>query len=267
MDRNRLHFNSSGKGGFSTFVTVFIVVLFLVAAYCAGYYMGSHFDITVKNQSSNGEKSSDTKEKQADKNVIEYSLTDSKIANLIPNLVKGINCWTIEEFANDRRIVSNDIPNQRAYIVAEVNTFYPSGRQSVTLEEYTNEVRKFFGKNYQFDPELVRYNDATCPQYEYQKESRQFIRRQTSCGGTCGPNKSIFKVIRAVDTDGVLVMDVKVLFGSREGTNFYRDYQKTKLVTNDPNTLDSSIGQGGEYKFTFKNENDNYVFVSSEPVS
>lgn len=254
---------------FETILMVFIVILFIVSSFFGGYYMGANKDIrTVINKISNAtKKKKKTTEVTETKEEKKVDLADSKIANLIPNLLKGFDCWTIEEFANDKKIVANDISAQRAFTIAETNTFYFSRKQIISFDEYNNEIKKFLGSSYLFNPEKIEYGGENCPQFEYQKDSKEFIRRPNNCGGVCGNNVSVYRVINGKYENDNLILIVKVLFGSREGTNFYKDYNKMKFITNDPDNLDNSLGQGGEYQFTFREEQGNYVFVSSEPAN
>ena len=80
-------------------------------------------------------------------------------------------------------------------------------------------------------------------------------------------------MVKAVDTDGILKIDVKVIFASLdEGKDgMYSDYAKTnKIGTFEDNNQDVTrqalFEKGSDYQFTFKLEDGNYVFVSSEPV-
>ena len=264
MKNNNDH---SVRKAFETILTVFIVLLFIVASFLGGYYTGANEDLrTVVNKISNATKKKKTSPTETEnKEEKKVDLADSKIANLIPNLLKGFDCWAIEEFANDKKIVANDISAQRAFTIAETNTFYFSRKQLISLDEYNNEIKKFLGSSYLFNPEKIEYGGENCPQFEYQKASKDFVRRPNNCGGVCGNNVSVYRVINGKYENDNLVLIVKVLFGSKEGTNFYKDYNRMKFITNDPDSLSNSLGQGGEYQFTFREEHGNYVFVSSEP--
>ena len=246
----------------NSILMVFIVILFIVAAFCGGCFFGSNYDISQL-----FEKQVITPIEKDDSKEEELNMNDPRIANLIPNLVRGVDCWAIEEFANDRKVVANDISNQRAANIAEVNNFYFSGKERILLEDFTKEIQKYLGKVYQFNPELLSYISDLCPQYQYLKETRDFLLKPNDCRITCGENTTVYKVIKGEIKEDILTLKVRVLFGSREGTNFYGDYGKTKFITDNPKELVSAISQGGEYLFTFKLENSNYVFVSSEPLT
>ena len=264
---------SPALSAFATFVTVFIVILFMIASFFAGYYAGSNkeFDIKLpsfdfnflKNKTS---KKEDPTSKEA--KVIEYNLNDTKVSNLIINLTKGVgtDCWAIEEFAKDKKVYAADITNQRAYTIAEANYFYSSGKSVISAEEYTSEVKKYLGSEYRFEPVLVEYNNATCPQYEYHADKKEFVRHPNECNTICQGNRTVFKMVKAKDTDGILEVHAKVLFAAKDGGAYYSDYARTNFITDNTSDLNVQISNGSTYKFVFKNENDKYVFVSSELV-
>lgn len=246
---------------FNSLLTVFIVLLFIVSAFFGGYFLGGNYDILewFSKLTSNNKKDNTTETTKG------TDLDSTLVYSLVSNLVKGSECWTIEEFANDKKVVANDVPSQRAYAVAENNSFYFTGKETITVQEYVAEIQKYFGSKYHFYPELVSYESTACPQYVYNEEQQVFTRQQRDCRIQCGPNTTAYKVVKANENNGKLTITIKVLFGSKEGTNFYADYDKTKLITNNPNEVKSALSQGTEYIFTFEKEDGNYVFLSSEP--
>ena len=58
---------------------------------------------------------------------------------------------------------------------------------------------------------------------------------------------------RALKKEDSLLIYVKVLFGSQaESTNFFRDFERTEVVTNDYENIESYMDQGKDYVFTFQ---------------
>ena len=265
MNEKRVSRRERVKSVFNNILTVLIVLLFVVSAFFGGYFLGGNYDFTeyIPKFSFNfGGNKTEAKEETKSSSI---EITDSAIVNLVPDLLRGSECWTIEEFVTDKKIVANDIPSQRAYAVAENNSFYFAGKETITLQEMTEEIQKYFGTNYHFYPELVSYESTACPQYQYNEQERVFVRAQRDCRGTCPNNTTAYKVVKANTSKDTLTIVIKVLFGSKEGTNFYGDFNKTKLITNNPNEVSSALSQGAEYIFTFQKENGRYVFLSSEP--
>ena len=198
------------------------------------------------------------------KEVKVYEITDQKISNLIDQLIIGnMSCDTLEQFANDRKVVASDVSADRAYDIAVFNkNSNISG--TISLEELTKIIQKYLGKDYNFEVDKLRQTKGTCISHYYDSASKTVIPQETACGGTCGPHTS-YKIVKAVDTDGVLEIDIKVLFVDKNITGFYSDYNKTQLVSGFNNN-ELEYEKGTTYKFIFKEEDGNYVFVSSEPV-
>lgn len=246
---------------------IIIVIILMLACLCGGYYLSASEIITVGKKKVN-ENTTANEEKVADVPEVKttvYSSTDPKVANLIEKLIAGLGCANIEEFTNNKKVESKDVSNERAFIMAQW-VFAEANKEEVSLEEYTKEVHKLLGSDYKFNPEGEIKSD--CPSYEYDKENKKFVKTPGGCGGTCG-NHTTYRVTKAVDTDGVLDMEVKVLFTKNDVEGYFADYEKTKQLTQ---TFDISFPQdypfadGSTYKFTFKDVDGYYAFVSSEPV-
>ena len=249
-------------GPFAIFVTVFIVIVFIAASFCAGYYVGSNYKLNIKNGSI--EKATKASE---DAVVTDYKLTDPQVANLLNNLAKGsgADCQAIEDFVNDRKITVDDVSNTRAFIVAEMNNYYTSGISSIPEKEYKKEVSKYFGKSYTFNPNLIQRDRKDCSRYEYNPDKKAFEKKDNGCDKTCDSQRTVFKMIKATDYNGKLEIDVKVLFAGQGNGYYYRDYNRKDIVC-DSSSVSSYILNGADYKFKFKIEDGKYVFVSSEPV-
>jgi hypothetical protein len=265
MDRERPRKKHYFQDTVNKIIIFFIVLLFIVAAFLGGYYAAGSEDFTIvlkeliscKKETTDNSDGTDTNE---------VNLKDSYVANLLPNVLKGFDCWALEEFATDRRVTANDISSRRAYAIVEANSYYYSDRESIPLTEYMREAEKYLGTSYKFDPEEITNMDEYCPQFEYQKDNQKFVRRAQACSNKCGNSKSYYKIVDVKKEKKNIVFVVKVLFADRDGKRYYSDYDKTKFVTEDRASFETTVGQGGEYKFTFKEENGNYIFASSEPV-
>ena len=245
------------------FLITILVVLLMAACVGGGYLLGATNIINSKEKAKQTDVEEKEPEEKKESKTTEYDVNDEKVANLIDNLVSGANCYIFEnEYATDHKVVAADVSNQRAYYIAS-RVFFKSRKASISLDEFVEEIQSKLGKDYTFDPTSINYNDVECPTYLYNEDKESFDIVETACGGTCGPMTS-YKLYKAVDVDGVLTLDVKVLFAKDA---YYSDYDKTNKVCDVEDELDSYYDQGASYKFTFKNENDNYVFVSAEPVN
>lgn len=247
----------------TTFVIVFIVILFVVASFAAGYYVGSNFKIDLK---AGAIEKTDNKDK-AESSVTNFKANDPRITTLIDKLTKhfGTDCWSIEDFANDRAITAVDVSNYRAFKIAENNNFYSSGRSSISVDEVNEEIRKYLGKEYRFEPTLVKYDETDCTQYQYNPDKKQFERIPNNTNRICPYYEDSYKILKAIDVGGELEVYLKVLFGSKEGY-YYSDYARQNIVAAGSENLATFVALGQDYLFKFKNEDGNYVFVSSEPI-
>ena len=247
---------------------IILVIILMCGCLVGGYFINESGVLSSKKETKEEEKEDKKDEKEPV--VTNYAVTDAKVAKLIDKLMVGtldleFRCNTLEAYANNKKVEAKDISVLRAYRIAE-NDFFNSGKQSISLEEFTATVQKYLGKDYVFNPE-DKLGLGKCMTYYYDASSKTFNMQETACGGTCGPTSS-YKIVRAVDTDGVLELDTKVIFASLdEGKDgYYSDYQKTNKIGTFEDNRDSLYDKGSDYKFTFKLEDGNYVFVSSEPV-
>jgi len=247
---------------------IILIIVLMIGCFTGGYFIN---DI-LKTEKNTEKVQNNKEEKQEEKTpvVTNYEITDAKVANLIENLLKGGfsygGCQSLEVFVNNNKVETNDISNLAAYHIAEINEFYEK-KDSFTLDEMNNAIKKYFGKDYVFNPNSIDYNGQSCPQYNYDNNTKTFNKQETACGGTCGPTSS-YKLEKAVDTDGVLELNIKVVFAStNQGTEgYYSDYQKINKIDTFDDNKDNLYSKGANYKFTFKLEDGNYVYVSSEPV-
>ena len=119
------------------------------------------------------------------------------------------------------------------------------------------------GKDYNIDPASLDYSTSNCMRFVYDTNTKTFNKQETACGWTCGPVSTRYLVTRAVENDGELTITMKVAFGDGEST-FYKDsLHQNKLATYNEGYDVIPYEQAVSYKFTFKLEDGNYVFVSS----
>lgn len=237
---------------------IILVIILMIGCLVGGYFLNESGILS-------GDKKDTEEQEEKEPVVTNYEVTDAKVAKLIDNLDRGIlddSCKTIELYANDKKVGVNDITTQKAYRIAETD-YYNSGKDSISLDEFTKTVQKYLGKDYNFNPADGMGKDK-CMSYVYSAASKAFNKQETACGGTCGPRTN-YKLVKAVDTDGTLVLSAKVIFASSDG--FYSDYAKTNKIGSFEENNETLFSKGSDYKFTFKLEDGNYVFVSSEPAN
>ena len=241
-------------------IIVFVIILML-ACFAGGYFLNSSGLVTMKAE--NETKESNNKAIKCS-TIDAYETIDKKVTEEIDRLIAGLDCFTIEEFTNDKKVTANDITNDRAFEIAQWD-FYKNNKEDISLDEYTKEVKKHLGKDYNFDPTKVDYNSEKCPQYKYDEATKTFKKQQTACGGTCGP-RTTFQITKALEKDGVLEISMRVVFFKGGVDGYFSDYAKTNQIVEG---LDNYIPyeKGSLFKFTFENVDGNYAFVSSELVN
>ena len=241
----------------SSLGVIILIVILMIGCLIGGYFLNESGILSGKK---------DTPKEEKEPVVTNYEVTDAKVAKLIDNLMRnGGDCQVLKVYANDHKVIVNDITNEMAFRIAEKDIFN-SGRESYTLDEITAIVQKYLGKSYRFNPK-DQLGKGQCFSYSYDTASKKFIKQETACGWTCGPS-STYKIVKAVDTDGTLVLNVKAIFTAYDGgkDGFYSDYAMTNRVGSYEDNVDSLLSKGSDYIFIFKLEDDNYVFVSSEPA-
>ena len=253
---------------------ILLVIVLLCAAFAGGYFVNEKGLIGGEKETP---KEEEKEEKKEEDKVTVYDVTDEKILSLLGVLgfIEPGNCHWIETFANDKKFSVDDIDSRGAYTVT--SAYFTDAERSkwpdtVSFEDFKKQVAKRFGKDYKFEVSEKFGKGKECVPYYYDSSSNSFKKQETACGWTCGPS-STYKVVSAVDKNGVLKMNVKVLFyvipeNSNEGV-MYGDYNKTNKIGTFSTfesvmPTDDLFAKTDTYEFTFKNEDDNYVFVSSE---
>lgn len=242
----------------SSIGVIILVIILMIGCLVGGYFLNESGILSGKKDT--------TKEDKKEPVVTNYEVTDSKVAKLIDNLTSGgFDCQVLKTYVNDHKVTVDDISSDRAFRIAEKEIFN-SLEESYTLDEISNIVKKYLGKDYKFNPK-DNMGKGECYSYYYDSTNKEFKKQETACGGTCGPMTS-YKLVKAVDTDGELVLNAKVIFVTYDSENdgYYSDYNMTNRIGSYEDDLDSLFTKGSDYKFTFKLEDGNYVFVSSEPA-
>lgn len=239
--------------------TIFIVLLILIGCYCGGYFIGIRL-IPARSKDTKTVISNSNKE-------IDYKVTDEKIVHLMERLMVGFDCWNIETYANDKTITPKELSNDKIFEVVSLSSYSPKNVNSFSLDEFIEESKKYFKDEFEFNPEKINYSGKNCLPYKYDLNDKIFKKQETACGGNCGPNRSQYKIISAIEKSNVLRIGVKVLFGSQaEDVKFYSDYERKNFVTDDYEKLDDYLEKGDSYLFTFEKADGYFVFVSSEKM-
>lgn len=253
------------KKGRLLLVVCFIIMMVLCGG--LGYLLGTS-DLINPKVVSNGEKKE--VKKAVKKESAKYlSVYDDVVIDNYSKVVSNYltKCDDLKFFFNDKKVEVKDIDNQRAY--ATVMRKYGDGTNSeIPASQIKEDAKKIFGKDYDLTLTEELCNDL-CINYAYNKASDSFTSRQTACGSACGPVGTEVSVSKAVIDGDNLIIDLKAVFRdydeSTNGVIYFGDYAKTKQIDS-VNEGMARMKKGSDYRFTLKNEDGNYVFVSSEPI-
>lgn len=267
----------------SSGVVVVIALLCLLIGGAGGYFVCANYmnksDTTSKNAST--DKSTTINGNKTNDNVTVYSIADPKVANLIDNLTYSTVDYSCDQntiwyYAKDKAVKASDIDSNRAFdMVKEYNDLNNDGK--VTLDEIERAIQNILGKDYKFDSTK---DIVVCSHVGYDSKTKSLLPPvYDTCGGACDPQVALpsYKLVKAVETNGILEINVKVVF--EDGNKIYSDYAKKNVIATynsetdeylDSNKktmkLDDVLNKGSDYKFTFKLEDGNYIFVSAEPL-
>ena len=226
-------------------------------------------EINTDNQN---EKDVNIKDEEKTSETVPATKTKNEYEILIGKYMMGnppSNCGSIEIFAKDKIVTANDIDNLYAANTVTFNAPYNESDRpdTITLEEFTKEVKKYYGESYEFNAETLVDVKALAG---YIYTDGVFKKRSNNWGGTCGPS-STYKYSDVKKEDDKLEVYVYVVFSGKtsdgldDGT-YYADYNRTNKIEKFDLSNDEDYKKGTLYKFTFKLENNNYIFVSSEPA-
>lgn len=256
MEKNETKEKKS-NGVLVTVLIVFLLIVFTCFGYAAG---GVRVTESVVKESSKEVK--EKNESQSSSKVTVYETTDEKITSLLGTLFSMPGCGTgIETFINNSKVETKDVTNLQAYHMVQKNHW---NDEAISLDDFQKEVHKYLGKDYVFEATSVDYKGETCPIFNYDAASQTFKKQETACGWTCGPVGTHYLVTKAIEEDGMLKLTLRVVFGD-DNSSFYADFNHSKLLDSNVNEYTLvPYEKGSAYLVTYKLEDGNYVFVSSE---
>ena len=185
---------------------------------------------------------------------------------VITNLEKFMSaetyyCGTAHIYFTNSKITAANIPNDLAYNT--ISGKYFQDQSTISSEQIKKDVQDIFGKDYNYQGTDEIAAGKQCSSHYYDAATNSYPFQQTECGGTCGPTAPIYVVTKATEDGNLLVLDLRVVFRDDE-YNYYSDPAKT-IKINAFNDI-TALKNGSKYRFTLKQEDGNYVFVSSEPI-
>ena len=266
--------NKKSKKGL---IFVIALILGLIVGIGGSYY---YFNVMSKDS----DKTSTVKKAKSEK--IEYlETTDKKVTKSMDKITGGLSYYCgVYDYYKDKKITADNLDDGVISSVALhkiVTDFYGDsdpGSKSIagytfTADQYEKAVKSIFKVN-----KIEHKSLRNCPSFTYDESTKKYTAGEPACGGTCGPGGyPITKVTKALIKNNTMEVYMRILFVDYNNGKpiYYYDYAKTKKVLdvqyNDDNTpmgIEYSVDdKAALYKITFEKDNNNYVFVSAEPVN
>lgn len=246
-------------------IAILIIALVGVVGYI-GYDKFYLVEKSVKTDEKQEEQTEDSKEE-----VLET--TDKTVLTAINKIDSawGYYCGTDSVYMTTKKVTTADISNDFAYVTV-MNKLATDTNSPVPASRLDKAIDETFGKDYQFKHQTYR----SCPLYSYDETTGYYNFTGSECGGTCGPT-NIKRIVKAIKKDQTLEIYIRVIFSNPEIAegdrySYCKDSNLEQIVGylsyedriyNEEQVTDL-VSKGSLYKFTFKLENGNYVFYSSE---
>lgn len=191
---------------------------------------------------------------------LKEKMTIEEAEEIIKNFTIGYGCNNIEEYTKNIVVTNKDVSNDRAFQVVQYLEFNSKEYNAITLENVKRKIARYYGDDYEFDPKKLT---SKCSLYSYNLEDKIFYRTNEFCVNNCSNTETIYKVRDFDVDDGILIINVYVLFNSQsESTNYYKDYDRRNVV--DDGDITEMTYSGDIYQFRFKKYGNNYQFISSK---
>ena len=207
--------------------------------------------------------------------------TDKKVVSTLDTIMSGLSHYSgIWDYFTDKKVTVDSLDEEIIQSVALkviVDEFYKNNEHthtpiqgySFSADKYESIIKSIFDIS-----KVENKSIKNCPNFDYNADTKTYTAGEPACGGTSGPWGSVEKITKVTQKGNNLEMYVRVLFYDSASSSYYYDYNHTKKVSEivlDDNTtladIESFISSGSLYKLTFKVKDDNYLFVSSEPVN
>lgn len=246
-----------------------IIIIILLCILAGSLIINQYILVTtlkeeVKNSKAEMHPSKEENEPEIEVEI--YKQNEKINSELIDVLLKGEEYTSLKgEFVKEKKVEAKDISNQRAYFIVERNEYETNEKDAISLEEYANKVKEYLGEEYSFNPQTIPF-DKICSKYQYNPSTNTFLKQDNI---TCEKKEeytAIYKPIKEIKRKNSLEIDIRVLFYNLNTKELFADYQETKsLGTFDEKNI--PYNSGTMYRFTFKEKDGVYTYISSEPLS
>ena len=249
------------------FVLFVVACILIVCIGFGGFFLGMNYE--DGEFFSKEDKSEEKTKKKKETKIENLNVTDSIVQTVFNRINLNDKCDS-KIFISNKKITPTDVEDKSiaSAVFAYFSRQNPNSNlaESYTRDQVNDASKVLFGKSFSYPHGDVNL----CPHYTFDAENGIYKQEGAGCGGTCSPFTIKTRIVRAQKVDDTLEIYVRALF-PKDG-KYYSDYDKTNelsLVVNYegvPYDSDENYAKGDLYKFIFELEDDNYYFVSSEPV-
>lgn len=187
-------------------------------------------------------------------------------------------------YLQDKKITIQDFPNEDMYVLALQQVISKGNYPTITTQELRKEIDKIASSSYKFEDKL--YKGTPNYNYNYNPETKVYenVLQETKCNIPLV--RDIAKVTKAIKSGDMLTIYVRAIFANDENNKYYKDRAMSKEITDlefaevTANTQNNNLEtvkvaaemsenymRGTLYKVIFNVKDNNYKFVSSEPVN
>lgn len=287
-EQNNVEQNNIQKSKKKNPIGIILLIIAIICFFIGGFFITKSGALVKKNEvkkedkkdvPTNEEKEEETdentnkdtkEEKNTNKEEINFKTSELIDSLFITDPSRKNWCSPIENLISDKKFEAKDITSTYAWDLAMKAGI--GKLETISLDDVNKAVQKYLGKDYKFDPKTA--NTSACSgTLIYDENTKTYTRKKVDggCGESCGAFTR-YKVINETESNGIIKINIKVIFA--DGEKYYSDYQKNNVLgivkeigyDNIDSWLNDNIDKGSTYQFTFKSEDGNNVFVSSEPV-
>ena len=236
---------------------IIIMVLFLViSVLCVllGISMDKKCDVTPN--------VSDNKE-----DVKYLESTNEEVQALYDRVSYGIGmpCGLSSIYFTSNKVGVSDISYETLFRIAAYHITKKDYKVNFSIDSVTANIRKTFGSKIQF--KAASYNSTPRYKFNYDTATYEYV-SDRGLQKVCTEDKNIVRVVMGTKSKSKFEIFVRVIF-NKDG-KYYKDPSYNVVLNNlirengKVTDTDNNIRQGTLYKMTFVNENNGYVFSSSE---
>ena len=177
----------------------------------------------------------------------------------------GMPCGLSSYYFTSNKVGVNDFSYETLFRIAAYHITRKDYKVNFSIDSVTAYIKKGFGNKIQF--KAANYNSTPRYKYNYDTATYEYV-NDIGLQKVCTEDKNIVRIVMGTKSKSKFEIYVRVIF-NKDG-KYYKDPSYNVVLNNlvkengKVTDTDVNIRKGTLYKMTFVNENNNYVFSSSE---